>query len=147
MVSNSLEGPPLSEQSNWKLKIHTNIVNIDHFSILWVNMMMTFRHTYSSIRSFTRLNMRVTCVIFSTITPTSCRSWSIVMGLPIIEDRQFCSMHRLWDTYVRTMKTVNIHMHINFKQIYFNWQNDWESELTIVKITISSCLVWFYTFK
>jgi len=66
--------------------------------LLCVNIIMTFRHTYSSIRSFTLLNMRVTCVIFSTITPTSCRSWSIVMGLPIIEDRQFCNIHRFWNT-------------------------------------------------
>lgn len=108
MVSNSLVVLPLSAEGKRQrlLKFHYidciyYIIAVILYNIMYslcVNMIMTFKHTYSSIRSFTLLNMRVTCVIFSTITPTSCRSWSIVMGLPIMEDRQFCNMHRLWDT-------------------------------------------------
>lgn len=48
--------------------------------------------------SLIRRNINVTCVIFSTISPTSCRNWSMVIGLPIIDVRQFCSVHRLVST-------------------------------------------------
>merc|ERR1719195_2035539 len=37
----------------------------------------------------------MTLVIFSTMVPTSCRSWSMVMGRPIMEVRQVCSVTRL----------------------------------------------------
>jgi hypothetical protein len=64
----------------------------------WLSMAMTFRHTYSSMRSFILRNMSVTCVIFSIIWPTSCRSWSIEIGRPIIDVRHVWSVTRLLET-------------------------------------------------
>lgn len=64
----------------------------------WLSMAITFRHTYSSMRSFILRNMSVTCVIFSIIWPTSCRSWSIEIGRPIIDVRHVWSVTRLLET-------------------------------------------------
>jgi len=118
--------------------------------LLCVNIIMTFRHTYSSIRSFTLLNMRVTCVIFSTITPTSCRSWSIVMGLPIIEDRQFCSIHRFWNTCGQSsfnMKYIVIVRIASFKvrTSWWNSESSFRSPFILVEFHIfwGPCIAWY----
>lgn len=62
------------------------------------SIVITFRQTYSSIRSLTRLNINVTYVIFSTMSPTSCRNWSMVIGRPIMLVRHVCNVYMLFVT-------------------------------------------------
>lgn len=64
-------------------------------------MVITFRQTYSSILSLTLLNISVTYVIFSTMSPTSCRNWSMVIGRPIILVRHVCNVYMLFETYTQ----------------------------------------------
>lgn len=68
--------------------------------------------------SLIRRNINVTCVIFSTISPTSCRSWSMVIGLPIIDVRQFCSVQRL----VSTCTDQNMQMTKAFQALPFRFR-------------------------
>lgn len=62
------------------------------------SMVITFRQTYSSIRNLTLLNINVTYVIFSTIRPTSCCNWSMVIGRPIMFVRHVCNVYMLFET-------------------------------------------------
>ena len=68
-----------------------------YFYILpsWDTMAITLRHTYSSIFNWNWRKMAITLVIFSTMLPTSCLNWSMVMGLPIIDVRHVCRVTRL----------------------------------------------------
>ena len=68
-----------------------------------VSMATTLRHTYSCMVSRKFLKVVMTLVIFSTMVPTSCRSWSMVMGRPIMEVRQVCSVTRLVATWTLWM--------------------------------------------
>ena len=79
----------------------------------WFNIVITLRQTYSSILNLTRRNINVTCVIFSTIKPTSCLNWSIVMGRPIIEVKHVCNVTRLFETCRQTSSTKKKN-YINF---------------------------------
>ena len=63
-----------------------------------VSMATTLRQTYSCLLSWKLRKLVITLVIFSTIVPTSCRNWSIVIGRPIIEVRQVCKVTRFVDT-------------------------------------------------
>ena len=60
-----------------------------------VTIATTFKQTYSCIVSLKFLKVVMTFVIFSTMVPTSCLSWSMVIGLPIMEVRQVCSVTKL----------------------------------------------------
>ena len=64
-----------------------------------VSMATTLRQTYSWTVSLKFLREVMTLVTFSTMLPTSCRSWSMVMGRPIMEVRQVCRVTRLVATY------------------------------------------------
>ena len=65
----------------------------------WVSIATTLRHTYSWIVSRKLRSEVMTLVTFSTMLPTSCLSWSMVMGRPIMEVRQVCRVTRLVATY------------------------------------------------
>lgn len=65
----------------------------------WFSIVITLRHTYSSIVNFICLNIKVTWVIFSIINPTSCRSCSIVISRPIIDVKQLCNVHKFDSTW------------------------------------------------
>ena len=68
-----------------------------------VSMATTLRQTYSCMVRRKFLKVVMTLVIFSTMVPTSCRSWSMVMGRPIMEVRQVCSVTRLVATWTLWM--------------------------------------------
>ena len=61
-------------------------------------MATTLRQTYSCLLSWKLRKLVITLVIFSTIVPTSCRSWSIVIGRPIMEVRQVWRVTKFVDT-------------------------------------------------
>ena len=83
-------------------------------------MATTLRQTYSCIVRRKFLKEVITFVILSTMGPTSCLSWSIVMGLPIMEVRQVCRVTRL----VATWKFAKLAF--NFWLVLKYFGNTWE---------------------
>ena len=83
-------------------------------------MATTLRQTYSCIVRRKFLKEVITFVILSTMGPTSCLSWSIVMGLPIMEVRQVCRVTRL----VATWKLAKLAF--NFWLVLKYFGNTWE---------------------
>lgn len=78
------------------------------------SIVITFRQTYSSIRSLTRLNISVTYVIFSTMSPTSCRNWSMVIGRPIMLVRHVCNVYMLFVTWLWKINYNRIWIYSSF---------------------------------
>ena len=73
-----------------------------------VTIATTFRQTYSCMVSLKFLKVEMTCVIFSTMGPTSCLNWSMVMGLPIMEVRHVWRVTK----FVATCQVQNICFHL-----------------------------------
>ena len=99
MLSNSLLLPELVAGL---AEIRSHCVS-DSYKILyripWFSIVITLRHTYSSIVSLIWRNINVTWVIFSIIKPTSWRSCSMVISLPIMDVRQVWSVQRFVSTW------------------------------------------------
>ena len=98
----------------------------------------TLRHTYSSILKWHERKTAITLVIFSTIIPTSWRSWSIVMGFPIIEVKHVCSVTK----FVATLKIHIPYVTWNSK---FNAYEKKEMSYFIIEILLINPSTQIYT--